>query len=136
MNILTGAHVVCYVNGEAFGIVVGASWQVQYNRKTIFAVDSPTAYEIAPATVQINGSLRIVRMILDGGTEGYGITAFPQDIAKEQYVTIALVDAKSDSVIFNADQCSIVSQAWEIMPKNVVQGTLTFTATNWSSEAA
>lgn len=135
-NLLTGARVVCYINGTEYAVVTGAGWQVSYQRKAIYGLDSPTAYEIAPTTVSVTGTLRVLRSVLDGGAEGYGYVAFPKDIYLEQYVTINLIDRRSDSVLFSANRCSILSQSWEVPSKGLVQGSITFQAIDWSSEAA
>lgn len=135
-KLLTGAGVVCYVNGEEYGVVSGASWQVTYNRKAIYAIDSPTAHELAPAIVTITGTLRVFRVMLDGGAEGFGYVTFPKDIFAEEYVTINLIDSKSDSVLFNSNKCSVMSQSWDVPAKGLVTGTITFQAIDWSNEAA
>ena len=121
-TILTGAQIVVYINGSEYSLVSGASWDVQAARKAIFAVDSPIAYELAPTTIQVMGNLSVYRLIQDGGLEGYGITQFPTDILSEKYVTITMVDSKSDSVLFCANKCAIVSQRWDIPSKGIVKG--------------
>lgn len=134
-SILVGARIVVYINGEEYALVSQASWDVAAPRKAIFAVDSAIAYELAPTTVQVMGNLSVYRLIQDGGLEGYGITQFPSDILSEKYVTITMVDSKSDSVLFAANQCAIVSQRWDIPSKGIVKGTLVFQAIDWYNEA-
>jgi hypothetical protein len=135
-ELLQSAKIACYINGELYALVYGATWSIDTPRKAIFAVDSATPYELAPTTALITGMLRIYRQVRDGGLEGYGITQFPSDLLNEQYVSITLLDAKSDSVLFNANKCAVQSQQWEAPVKGIVTGSLSFQATEWSNEAA
>lgn len=135
-SLLLGAQIVCYVNGDQYAIVFGATWNIDTPRKAIFAVDSATAYELAPTTATITGTLRIYRLVRDGGLEGYGITQFPKDLLNEAYVSISLVDSKSDSIVFTANKCAIQHQSWDVQSRGIVTGSLTFQATEWSNERA
>lgn len=134
--LLTGTQVVCYINGDQYGLVFAATWNVDTPRKAIFAVDSATAYELAPTVATVTGTLRIYRLMRDGGLEGYGITQFPKDLLNEAYVSVTLIDAKSDTVLFTANKCAIQNQSWDVPSRGIVTGSITFQATEWSNEAA
>lgn len=136
MPILTAAQVGIYINGSQYAIVSQANWNVVTGRKPIFAVDSSIPYEIAPTTSMITGNLAVYRLVQDGGLEGAGITLFPDKVVNEPYVTITLIDLKSDTVVFAADQCVILDQRWEVPSRGIVHGQLVFQAINWSNEAA
>jgi hypothetical protein len=133
-TVMTGASVACYINGQLFAQVIGASWQSATPRKAIFAIDSPVAHEIAPTTVIVQGTLKLIRVIQDGGLEGQGIAARFPDIQSEKYCSIVLLETISDTVLFRSDRCAVEGQSWDVPIKGLVTGTMVFKAFDWTNE--
>jgi hypothetical protein len=79
--------------------------------------------------------MSIYRTVGDGGAEGGGMTAPAEELPREKYFSVLLVDrGASDAVIFQADDCSLTSQAWSVPSRGIVTGSLEFEALTWSNE--
>jgi len=133
-KVITGAAVICYVNGGLFGRVTDFSWRSATPRKANYGLDSVDPHELAPTTTKISGSLRLLRTVADAGAEGAGMAANYEDLPREKYFTLQLVDRATDIVIFQAQYCSTTMQAWNVPTKGTVTGTLEFEAISWSNE--
>jgi hypothetical protein len=105
-------------------------------RKQIRGIDSNIAYELAPTTSTLTGSLELYRLNNDGGIEGYQITVPFEDLPSEKYFSIQLINRKTDTTIFQADHCSVESQNWQTSAKGIVTGSVSFTAISWQNEFA
>lgn len=133
-KVVVGAHVTCYINGQPYGRASQFSFRSMTPRKAIYGLDSMDPYELAPTTTKVTGTLRIYRTVGDGGAEGGGLTVPYEDLPREKYFTVQLIDRGSDKVLFQAELCSVVSQSWDVPMKGVVSGTLEFEAISWSNE--
>jgi hypothetical protein len=129
---ITGASVICYVNGKVLGRATGFSFQSVTPRRAIYGIDSCEPYELAPTQAKVSGTISVVRTIGDGGADG--MVADFEDLSRERYFSIALVERGSDRVFFQASACSLVSQLWSIPSKSHISGTLSFEALGWSNE--
>lgn len=136
LDISKTSGVILYINGVPFAQATGCRWYVHYDRKTFYAIDEQTPQEIAPATVKTQGSISCIRMIGDGGAIGAGMSAGVSNFLKEKYFSILLLDRKTQMQLFRADQCSLVSESWEVSPKNIVTGTFAFESIVSSNELA
>ena len=132
--LLTGAQVVLYVNGVRFGRVTGFSWTSDTPRKKVYAVDSVVPFELATTISSISGSLNVLRMSQDGAAEGAGMVAPIQDLSREKYFRLLLVDITSGSVLFQADQCSVETQSWTARTRSLMEGHIAFSALSYSNE--
>lgn len=133
-HLITGAKVLLYVNGEPFGKVMRFAWSAETPRKSFYTIDSAEPAELGQTTTRISGSLGIYRIHADGGAEGSGIVAPFPDLTKERYFSIVLLERTTDTVIFRADNCSLLSQSWDVPVRGFVTGTLNFQALSWSNE--
>lgn len=134
-SLISAAKVVCYVNGLPYAQVTSFQWSVTPQRKAIYGLDSGEPYELAPVTTKVTGSMAVLRTQKDGGLEGAGITAPLEELTREKYFSLTLVERTTNTILFRADQCSVQSQAWTVSPKSLVSGTVSFEAINWSNEA-
>lgn len=132
--IITGARVVAYINGQRFGRVTDFKFESATPRKPIYGLDSGEPYELAPQTTRITGSLGLYRTVGDGGIEGPGIVARFEDLPREKYFSLTLIERSSDKVIFRADNCAVMSQSWSVSIKGVMMGNFSFEALTWSNE--
>lgn len=133
-HLITGARVILYVNGKPYTKVTSFSFNSTTGRREIYGIDSAEPYELAPTTSQCQGQIGIYRIMADGGAEGAGMVAPLPDLTLEKYFTLALVERTTDTIIFSANQCSAVSQAWDIPSRGFVTGSIAFKAIEWSNE--
>lgn len=131
---VTSAGVVCYLNGKRFGRVRDFSWSSSTPRKALYGIDITEPQELLTTTTRITGRLSLWRTVGDGGAEGAGMIATYEDLTKEKYFSLTLVERYSDTVIFEARYCSVTSQSWNAPEKGLVTGSMEFEALNYSNE--
>lgn len=131
---IVGAGVLLYVNSRPFGKVTGFRFTSSTPREAIYSVDSLDPVELAPTRTKVSGTINLVRTIADGGAEGAGFTTDYENLSREKYFSLILLDRQTDKVIFRADYCSVVSQSWDAVIRDIVKGNLEFEALDWSNE--
>jgi hypothetical protein len=130
---ITGAHCKLYVNGSPYGRVETFEFTETTAHRTVKVVDLMTPWELIPEGVQVTGSMSIYRIHQDGGVEGAGMKAAVPDLARQKYFSILLVDRFTDTVLFRADQCVVLSQTWRAQ-KGLLKGAVSLQARTWSNE--
>lgn len=103
-------------------------------RKPLHTIDQLFAAELVPLSFQVAGNIGLYRTVGDGGGQGAGLVARLQDIPKEMYCTLLLVERKSDLVLFESTLCHTTSEGWSVPNKGIVTGHLQFTGISWSNE--
>jgi len=136
MSVMIGSDIQCYINGKLLGAVSAFSFNSDTAVKTIVAVDSLLPFELAPTATAVTGNVSLFRLTQDGGLEGAGITTSFDNIARQQYLTIALKQRSTDQIIFEARYCSVINQAWQVLAKSLVTGTFVFKGIIWNTEAS
>lgn len=131
---IVGAQVLCYINGVRFGRVTNFIWRSMTPRKAIYGLDSVDPTELAPTVTRCSGTIGMIRTTGDGGAEGAGMAAPFEDLPREKYFTVQLVDRATDRVLFQAQKCSVISQSWTVAMKTSVIGSIEFEAIDWSNE--
>jgi len=131
---LAGAHVVVYVNSRVYAQVSGFTWSSTTPRKVIYELDSVIPAELAQTITSISGSLKLFRLIGDGGVQGPGMVAPFEDLSKERYFSLQLIERRSDTCIFSAGSCSVESESWSAEAKGLITGTMNFKALTWTNE--
>jgi hypothetical protein len=131
---IVAANVLVYINNLQFGKVRSFSFTSQTPRDPINGIDSLDPFELAPTTTRITARMGLYRTLGDAGAEGAGLTTDYDNLSKEKYFSVVLVERSSDTVIFRADFCSVNSQTWDIVSRELVTGTVEFEALNWSNE--
>lgn len=135
-RVVTGARVRVYINGRLLGRV----WKFNFSANTpvdpIQGIDSSLPYELAPTVSHITGTLALYRLAGDGGIEGPGMAAIVQDILKQKYFTLMVVERVTDTVIFRADQCMVTMQNWDVAAAGRMNGTVQFQGIAWNNETA
>jgi len=133
-KVLSSASILCYLNGNLFGQVASFSFRSINQRRSLRGIDSLDSFELTPGPNKINGVLRLYRLIGDGGAEGAGLTTNFENIPAEQYFSLELKDRSSNLTIFRANECSVLSQSWDMHTKSIVTGSVEFEALTWSNE--
>ena len=133
-SVIVSANVGCYVNGGRFGKVKSFSWSSNTPKKAIYGIDSPNPVELAPTTTKVTGQMVVYRLIGDGGIEGAAMATRQGELPLEKYFSLALIVRSTKTVIFEANQCSVISQSWSVPEKGIVTGSISFECISWSNE--
>ena len=133
-KLTVAAQVKCLVNGQLFAEVSSMSWTSATPKKAVRGLDSSQPYELAVTSSSCTGQLSLYRITGSGGLEGAGIIPPYQDLPREKYFTLTLIDRLTDSVIFEAHHCSVTSQGWQVAAKSLIVGSMAFEAISWNNE--
>lgn len=131
---LTSAEVFLYINGLPFGRVGHFSYSVDTPRHKIHTVDSSIPFELAQGPSNVTGTMGVYRTHVDGAAEGVGMVATLQELPREKYFTMLLVDLVTHAVIFQANYCAVESQSWSFDSKSLVTGNVVFSALTYNNE--
>lgn len=134
-RLLLGPKTVLYINGHPYAAVAGVKFNSETPKKPLYAVDSGDPYELAPTTTKVTGTMALYRTVGDGGIEGAGMTVDFAYLPRERYFSMSLIDRSTDTQVFRADRCSVISQSWDIPSRGIVMGSVTFEALTWNNEA-
>lgn len=133
-RVIVAANVIVYINNLQYGRVRAFTFTSSTPRDAINGIDSLDPFELAPTSTRITAKMSLYRTLGDGGAEGAGLTTDYDNLAKEKYFSVSLVERGSDTVIFRADYCSVNSQSWDISSREMMTGMVEFEALNWSNE--
>ncbi len=133
---LHGPQLKCYVNGKLLGIVTSIEFNVARGFAERSGIDQNTVAEFIPGNVMIAGRISVVRIRGSGGLEGLGLVAFPDKMLLEKYNKIDLIDRSTDKVVFSAINAVITDQSWSVGAKQLMAGSISFRAANYTNEAA
>ena len=134
-NLVTSAHCVAYINSVAFARCSGLSVEIATPRKEIRGIDVLQPVEIIPTGLSMHGTLQVYKMHDDAGAEAMGLLATWEKATKEKYFSLMVLDRATDGVIFQVGRCCVVSQSWNISPKQFVMGSITWTGFDYSNNA-
>lgn len=134
-KVISGAHLILYINGRPYSLSTGFSFQSSTQNRAIYGLDSAEPYELAPSITKVSGTVELVRTIGDGGLEGSGIASPLEDLTREKYTTITLIERSSDTVVFSTTNAKVLDQSWNVQVKSLMRGSLRFEAIDWSNEA-
>lgn len=135
-RLVTAAHLLVYINGRPYGRCAGLVYDITSPASEIRGIDSIDPYELGPSRVDVVGNMTIFKTIGDGGVEGAGMNASHHHLPKGKYFSIQLIERLSRTTMFKAEKCKVVSQRWNIEPKLLVRGNVTFKAISWSNEVS
>ncbi len=134
--LITSAQLLVYINGIPYAKVTNYSFSSETGKKPIRGIDSSEAYELAPTTNSVSGSLSILRLLGDDGLEGDGITTQFENQINQKYFSIMVVERRQNTVIFRADHCQVVSQQWDMPARGMVTGSFSFVGIRWQNDAS
>lgn len=133
-NILTGASLVCYINGNLIGEVNSFNFRADYGRKMITGIDSLICFEIVPGPLKVSGTVSMFRLRGTAGLEGRGAVARFKDLTREKYINITIIDRVLDMAVFSCEQAVVDSQDWTMSSKNIVNGSFSFEGFQFDNE--
>lgn len=131
-RLVVGAHVLVYVNSRPFGRCAEFEHESDTPARPVKCVDSVIPAEQIPLAVSFSGSMQIYRLHQDGGIEQAGLTATWQDLPREKYFSIVVLDRLTQTTLFRADRCKVLRQRWS-MRKGFVMGSVQFTGIIWNN---
>jgi hypothetical protein len=128
-----GSQSVVYINSVVFGVTNSITFMIDYNVTTNRGIDVMGPVEITPESYKISGQMKLWKLVLDGGPEGYGVLPPLQQLSLGKYLSMAIYDRSTGTVIFNSDTVIFKSQRWDIRSKALVEGTLEFEALDYTT---
>lgn len=131
---ITGASVVCLINGQLYGRVAGIKISSETPQRATHGLDSLEPYELQPLAVRLAGSLDLYRTHSDGGVQGVGIVPHYADLPRAKYFTIQIVDRATSLIIFDCRFASSTGEQWSAMAKGIMSGSLSFLGLSWQNE--
>ncbi len=132
-QVVSGAHVVVYLNNTIYARVAEISWSSSEPARETQTVDTLLPAEEIPGPVRCKVMMRVYRLHRDGGAQGAGATTTWRDITRQKYAAVVVLDRVTDTVLFRADRCKLVSEDWPI-GRALTVGTLTFQVLEWGNE--
>jgi hypothetical protein len=132
--IVTGAHVIVYINGQIFGRCIDFRPTMSTPSKEIGGIDNIDLIELAPTVTRTSFTMTVWRTIGDGGVEGLGIAPSIAEIQRGKYFSVMLLERVSDTVLFEARWCRVESQSWGFVSKSLTQGTINCKAITSNNE--
>lgn len=132
--IITGAHLIVYINGRPFGRVNHFMYAASTPSKEIGGIDTVELLELAPTVSRVRGVMNLWRTKGDGGAEGAGMAATSIETLRSKYFSIMVVERTSDTIVFRADHARIEDQSWDGVVKDFMKGIIAWKALTWSNE--
>jgi hypothetical protein len=131
---LRGADIQVYINGQPFGVATGVRWQADKGLHSIMGIDQYTAFELAPGAQSIKGTVECLRQRADGGLQGRAVSAPEAQVMLEKYISLALVDRSTDTVILAIEQALVGNESWQVTSKGFLSGSFSFEGLGWTNE--
>lgn len=133
-KVLTGAHILVYINGKLYGRCSHFAWDSATQHKPIYGLDTADPFELAAAQTKIAGTMTVFRLHSDGGAQGVGMVPKYEDMPRGKYFSISLIDRSNDLQLFEARYCVVQSESWSVPAKGVITGSVHFEGIDWSNE--
>lgn len=132
---LSHPRVVVHVNGKPYAYATHFRFESATPHEDIREIDNVDPVELAVTVTNVRGSLGLLRVAGDGGLQGQGVTSHYGQLPVNKYFSVALVDRITQTIFFEARQCVVESESWDMAPKALVSGTLNFKGIHWNNEA-
>lgn len=133
-KLITAPRILVYINSRLYGVCTSFSFTSTTNRKKIQTVDILHPVELAVTTSVVTWNMGVLRVMGDGGLQGAGVVARPQDLSREKYFSILLVDRLSDLPIFSSDMNNVDAESWSVTAKGLLLGDVRGGGITWSNE--
>lgn len=130
------AATVLRINGKPYGCVSSFSWSSSTPQKAVNGIDDLAAQELIPTSASVSGNISLYRITGSGGLEGAGLTTSFDEIPRERYFVLQLVDTRTDQILFEARSCKVESQQWNVAAKSLITGSCSFRGLQWNNESA
>ena len=135
-NLVTSAHAVCYINSVAFARCCGLSYNCLSPKREIHVIDLLQPVELVPTSLSVHGVIQVYKLHNDGGLEAAGLLATWDNLTKEKYFSLMVLDRFSNAILVQVDNCCLTEQSWNIRPKEYILGTASWSGVNYSNDAS
>lgn len=129
------AHLIVFINGRMFGEATSFRFSSQTPHKANHGLDQLEPYELMPVGTKVTGTIGSLRLRNSGGLEGRGIVAPFSHVGHERYFSILVMDRTNGTAFFRAENCKVLSQDWDVQPRQRVMGQFTFEGIFWGNES-
>lgn len=133
-QILSGAHLKCYINNSLAGYVTGFNYSVVTNHRAIEAIDNVQAQELAPSSYSVAASFSIISSRVLMGLEGAGVAVYADQLPRHKYLDIVLLDKVTGRIVFQAINAVIDAQSWTAQAKGLMSGQFSVKALSFTSD--
>ena len=135
-RVISGPRLKCVINGRVFGIVTSFRYEIRSSHAPAQGLDQNTVQEWIPTTYRVSGQVGVLRLHGTGGLEGAGVVAFSDDVLRQKYLTIELVDRVTERTVFSAINSVVSAQSWQVAAKGLLTGSFAFEAENQTNNEA
>ncbi len=136
-SIITGPHVIVYVNGKPFAHAAAFSYEESKPQKPIYGVDTLLPLDMVPGPLSYSAQLQMYRMRKLGGIEGDGLAPSWAAATRGKYFSLMLIDRATQDVLFEGHKNVVTGQSWNVATKSIMTGSVNFTglfyANGWES---
>jgi hypothetical protein len=116
--VLTGAHIVLYINNKVYKPTQGVSFNIDYGETEIYGIDAAYPQEIAPTRITVRGSVNGIRVKMSGGLQGENARPLFTDIAASPYISLRIHDRDSGEDILLIPNAKITRESHQIATKS------------------
>lgn len=134
-HLVLGSRVFVYINAQKWAKCTSLEFDSVTPHTAAIGLDYPDPYELMPTTNQIRGQLGCLRSVGDGGLESIGLTAPFLYLPRQKYFNLTIIDRQFDTIIFQANSCSVLDQKWQVAAKGIMAGSVIFEGLNWVNES-
>src|ERR1035437_124794 len=107
-NLVTSPHVIVLINSIPFARCSGLHYEIGSSHKELRGIDTLLPVELVPVGLSLHGTMQIFRLHQDGGIEAAGLIATWRKFTKSKYFSVLVLDRSTDSVLLQADRCSVL----------------------------
>lgn len=132
---VAGAHLKVYINSCLYGTVTGMAFRIVSGHEARRGIDNPMPFALVPTTYSVQGSLSVLR-IRDGGLEGRGFVPFGNELPRQKYLSIQIIDRVTGRMLFNAANSVVNDQQWSVQSKSLMSGSFSFEAMGFGNESS
>lgn len=133
-HVISSPHLRVFINGSVYGKVRSFSYSVDRSVRAIRGVDELLPAELAEGPVSVQGTMDVFRLLYDGGLEG-SMIALPHKVPLEKYVSIQLIDRRSDVPIFQTDKARVIRYNYTVRLREITGLSLQFEAIGYTNES-
>ena len=124
--VLKGADLKIYIGGILFPTAKSITYTIDYGETEIYGIDSVFAQEVATTRVSVQGTVKALRLKLDGGLQGRSARAKIEDILHSPYTTLLIKDRASDIEVLRLSQMKVTSETFNAVAKGTVSLSFNF----------
>lgn len=131
---LRGLDLIVYVNAKPWSFADDLNWDIDYGGEPIYGVDSLFPFEITTTRGLISATIHYWRQHNTAGAEGAGMIPIQQDLPRERYFYLQVVDRQTGATYLEIPMCKLRRQTGSGKARSPVEGTLALSGLGWANE--